>query len=221
MNLEILRNKIWANYFIIFTRFLIGFAFIPSGMVKVFGHRFTSLPDSTPVGHFFETLYNVELYWFFLGFAQVLAAFLLMTQRFATIGAILFLSIISNILVITLSMDFSFTYVITSLMFLATLLLVIWDYQKIYTLFLPSSKNQVIEIKPDLISTLWEKYGTFLGLFLIGVCCMPYTIDRSLVNSVTYFYIPLVLILTSLGFVLYKDYKNFKTMKLKSSANRN
>lgn len=95
------------------------------------------------------------------------------------------------------------------------------DHQQIYILFLPSSKNQVMEIKPDLISTLWEKYGTLLGLLLIGVCCMPYTIDRSLVNWVTYFYIPLVLILISFGFVLYKDHKNFKTIKLQPSSIRN
>lgn len=212
MNLESLRNKIWVNYFIIFTRFLIGFAFIPSGLVKVFGHRFTSLPESNPVGRFFETLYHVELYWVFLGVFQVLAAFLLMTQRFATIGALLFFAIISNILVITLSIDFSYTYVITSFMFLATILLVIWDYQKIAVLFFSSSIKHEIMIKPDLISKLWENYGTFLGLFLIGVCCMPYTLNKELVNPVTYFFIPLFTVLTSFLYILYRDFKNFKSL---------
>lgn len=212
MKLESFRDRIWMNYFIVFIRFLIGFAFIPSGLVKVFGHRFTSLPDSNPVGHFFETLYHVELYWVFLGAAQVLAAFLLMSQRFATVGALLFLAIISNILVITLSMDFSYTHVITSFMFLATIVLIVWDYQKIAVLFFSSSVKYKVAVRPDLISKLWEKYGICLGVFLIGVCCMPYTLNKELVNSVTYFFMPLFITLISFSYVLYKDLKNFKVL---------
>ncbi len=70
---------------VIWTRYLIGFAFIPSGLKKLVGERFTQIPVSNPIGFFFEALYQSGIYWNFLGFIQVLAAFLLMTQRFGTV----------------------------------------------------------------------------------------------------------------------------------------
>lgn len=96
-----LRQNKWMNYYILFTRFLIGFAFIPSGLSKLVGDRFTTIPTTEPIGYFFEGFYQTGLYWNFLGLCQVTAAFLLITQRYATIGALLFLGIITNIVVIT------------------------------------------------------------------------------------------------------------------------
>nr|WP_314495991.1 DoxX family protein [uncultured Chryseobacterium sp.] len=210
MFIDNIRKNIPANYFIIFTRLLIGFSFIPSGLIKVFGQRFTSLPDSNPVGHLFESFYQLGLYWNFLGLAQVLAALLLMSQRFATLGALLFLPIISNILMITLSIDFSYTYVITTLLFFAVLLLLLWDYQKIVPLFLSSSKTQTIVIGPDLISVRWQYYGTYLSLFLTAVCCMPYIFSKESVNPAVYFIAPLFITLFSFLFMLYTDIKKYK-----------
>ena len=112
-----IRNKKWLNTIVILTRFLIGFAFIPSGLKKVMGVRFTQLSISEPIGFFFEALYRSGIYWNFLGWAQLIAALLLMTQRFATLGAIFFFFIISNIWMITLSLNFSGTWVIIDRMF--------------------------------------------------------------------------------------------------------
>lgn len=36
------------------TRVLLALAFMPSGLVKLLGQRFTTLPVTTPVGHFFD-----------------------------------------------------------------------------------------------------------------------------------------------------------------------
>lgn len=129
------RNTLWLNTFVILTRYLIAFAFIPSGFKKILGERFTQLGSDSPIGFFFEALYQSGFYWNFLGWAQVVAAFLLMTQRFATIGAIFFFFIISNIWIITISLHFSGTWVITSLMFLAVVMLLIWDFHKLKSIF--------------------------------------------------------------------------------------
>lgn len=42
---------IGANYFIMFTHFLMVLSFLPTGLVKVFDQRFTAMPDSNFVGH--------------------------------------------------------------------------------------------------------------------------------------------------------------------------
>ena len=64
-----------------------------------------SLIDGSPihsVGHMFETLYQSGLYWKFIGISQLIAAFLLMTQRFSKLGALSFFPIILNIFFIYL-----------------------------------------------------------------------------------------------------------------------
>ena len=69
-------NRIYnKRIFVIFTwgtRILLFLAFLPSGLKKVLGERFTILSIETPVGFFFEGLYRTGFYWNFLGFMQLL-----------------------------------------------------------------------------------------------------------------------------------------------------
>ncbi|WPO82052.1 DoxX family protein [Chryseobacterium sp. JJR-5R] len=131
MDFQRLRTNRINQWIIIHLRYLIGFAFIPSGLVKVMGHRFTTIETDNPVGYFFEALYQSGMYWNFLGWVQVIAGILLITQRYATLGALMFFAIISNIWIITLSMSFNGTWIITSLMMFAVIILLIWDKHKL------------------------------------------------------------------------------------------
>ncbi|MCD9853108.1 DoxX family protein [Epilithonimonas sp. JDS] len=126
-----LRNNRTLNLLIIGIRFLVGFAFIPSGLKKVLGERFTSIGTDHPIGYFFEAMYRTGFYYEFLGFCQLLAAFLLFTQKFATLGALMFFGIILNICVLTISMHFTGTWIITSLMLFAGTVLLVWDWNKL------------------------------------------------------------------------------------------
>ncbi len=115
-----LKSYFLVQLFIIYTRYLIGGAFVFACMIKIKGKRFTTYSqEDAPLGstmHFFEVLYQTGLYWQFIGWAQLLAGFLLMTQRFAKLGAVVNLPIILNVFVITISMEFGGTPVITGLM---------------------------------------------------------------------------------------------------------
>jgi hypothetical protein len=133
------RKKRHLNTFVILTRYLIGFAFIPSGLTKVLNERFTRISTDNPIGFFFEGLYQSGVFWQFIGWSQLIAAFLLMTQRFASVGALLYLPLITSIWIITCSMHFTGTWLITSLMLLACLGLIAWDYQKWKRLFYPDN----------------------------------------------------------------------------------
>ncbi|MBS1545002.1 MAG: DoxX family protein [Bacteroidetes bacterium] len=124
------RKRRWLSFAVIWSRYLIGFAFIPSGMTKLLGNRFTSLPVSDPVGYFFEAMYRTGWYWNFLGGAQLTAALLLMTQRFASAGNLIFFPLSLNIFLITWSVGFKGTVYITGLMLMASLGLLLWDYPK-------------------------------------------------------------------------------------------
>lgn len=65
------------------TRILFATAFIPTGLVKLLGLRFTSIPTSDPIGAFFEAMYQTGGYWRFLGATQVAAGLLLLVPRAA------------------------------------------------------------------------------------------------------------------------------------------
>lgn len=134
-----MKNKSWIQIFIIYLRYLIGFAFIFASLVKIQGLRFTAESGAeNPINsafHFFETLYESGVYWRFLGLAQFVTGTLLVTQRLAKLGAILFLPIIANVFVITISYDFGGTSIITGLMLISTLFLLYWDWDSLKILF--------------------------------------------------------------------------------------
>jgi hypothetical protein len=115
----------------VISRILLALAFVPSSIVKVMGQRFTSISASTPIGYFFEALYQSGAYWRFLGLAQLVSAILLLIPKTSTLGAVLCFPIILNIFIITVSLHFTGTPVITGLMLLASLFLVCWDYHRV------------------------------------------------------------------------------------------
>lgn len=162
-----IKNKIWAQVFIIYTRYLIGATFVFASLIKIKGHRFTRESGAeNPINsawHFFETMYQSGLYWKFIGFGQLIAGLFLMTQKYAKLGAVMFFPIIANIFVITLSYDFNYTPVITGLMLLANLLLLIWDWEELKILF---NLTPIIDKKKRLEhDKIWQVIGLLLFLF--------------------------------------------------------
>ena len=145
-----LKSFFLAQIFIIYTRYLIGGAFVFSSIIKIKGKRFTTnSQEDAPLGsamHFFETLFQTGFYWQFIGWAQLLAGFLLMTQRYAKLGALVNFPILLNVFVITISMDFGGTPLITGLMLAANLMLLIWHWGELKSLinlpYAPEAKDQ-------------------------------------------------------------------------------
>lgn len=124
-----------ARLFTLGTRVLLAVGFLPSGVVKLMGERFTKLGIETPVGFFFEAFYRSGFYWNFIGAAQLLAALLLLVPRTRVLGAVVYFPIILNIFLITWSMHFQGTPVVTGLMLLGATWLLLWDVRTIRCLF--------------------------------------------------------------------------------------
>jgi hypothetical protein len=154
MKLESLLDDIHAKVtgsrmlqiFTAFTRILLFIGFTPPSIKKILNQPFTILPDSNPVGHYFNALYQTGFYYQFIGWAQLTAAVLLLFPRTAHLGALMFLPIIVNIAVLTTSVGFVGTWIVTILMSLAALYLVAWDYDR---------------LKPVLFFRRAEKSGLF------------------------------------------------------------
>ena len=126
---ELRRNK-WLRYFAIFCRIALALGFIPSGIVKVMGERFTALPSNHPLGHYFDALHLTGYYYTFIGVSQLITALLLLIPRTALLGAIFYFPIILNICVLTYAVRFEGTRIAT-LMLLANLFLLVWDYDRL------------------------------------------------------------------------------------------
>ena len=141
----------WLQLFTAFTRILLAVAFIPPSIPKILHRPFTVLPDSDPVGHYFAALYQTGFYYDFLGWAQLTAALLLLFPRTAHLGAMMFLPIIANVAVLTTSVGFKGTWILTIMMCLAALWLVAWEFDR---------------LKPLLFRRRGERTRTFRLQFL-------------------------------------------------------
>jgi hypothetical protein len=186
--LDDLHSRATANrYLQIFTamtRILLFVGFTPPSIVKILNHPFTVLPDSNPVGHYFNALYQTVFYYQFLGWAQLLAAVLLLFPRTAHVGALLFLPIIANIAVLTTSVGFQGTWIVTILMTLAATYLVAWDYPRLKPILFSKAREKARFVKYEfvllpalfmiggaVVATIWWLIGlgNFQNYFKIGV----------------------------------------------------
>lgn len=121
----------WLQLFTVFTRVLLAVGFIPPSIPKILHKPFTVMPDSNPVGAYFNALYNTGFYYEFIGWTQLIAALLLLFPRTSHLGALMFLPIIVNVAVLTTSVGFVGTWLITILMCFAAAWLVAWEYDRL------------------------------------------------------------------------------------------
>ncbi|HKX82589.1 MAG TPA: hypothetical protein VJL58_00085, partial [Pyrinomonadaceae bacterium] len=131
-------HRWYLQLFTAFIRCLLAIGFIPPSIPKILHKPFTVLPDSNPVGHYFNALYQTGFYYEFIGWSQIVAALLLLFPRTAHIGALMFLPIILNIAVLTSSVGFKGTWVITIMMSLAAVWLVAWEYDRLKPIVFPA-----------------------------------------------------------------------------------
>ena len=141
------------KFFTAFVRVLLAFAFVPPSIPKILHRPFTMLSENNPVGDYFAALYRTGFYYDFIGWSQLFAAVLLLIPRTSHLGALLFFPIIINITVLTNSVGFKGTWLVTILMTLACTYLVCWDYPKWKSvLFYREQNDQYVSGKISLIA---------------------------------------------------------------------
>ena len=177
--LDRIRSLVFLQVFTIYVRYLIGGAFVISAFtLNKLGLYDAPAPYAgqspieqlDPIGRFFRVMFDSGLYWNFIGWSQVLTGLLLMTQKFARLGVLIFFVIILNIFVITVSFGFTGTPVVAGLMLLAIFYLLIWD--------LPAFLPLVFEGHVQPLSTLqlagngfwiWLGVIQFVSIWVIGI----------------------------------------------------
>lgn len=163
------KQKTFLQIFTIYLRYLIGGAFVIAafGMGKVSGtsnlmySMDKPIQDLEPIQQFFRVMTDSGLYWKFIGWTQIVAGFLLMTQRFARLGALIFFGLILNIFIITVAYKFTGTPFVTGLMLLATTYLLVWDLRALQ--FLVRDDVQPVRLS---LSVIQHSYWMWLGLLM-------------------------------------------------------
>jgi uncharacterized membrane protein YphA (DoxX/SURF4 family) len=113
-----------------------GLTFIISGIRKLPGVKFTTLPIDNPVGFYFEAMHSTGFYWNFIGYFQILIGTLIFFNRFVVISSLLMMPVVINIFLVSIALNMRGTPIITSAMVLGNLLLLIWHIKNYKTLFI-------------------------------------------------------------------------------------
>jgi uncharacterized membrane protein YphA (DoxX/SURF4 family) len=146
--------------FIVNLRFLLGFALLPAGLKKVLGEPFTDPANSGPFHDFLDAFHATGFFYTFVGLLQVLASLLLLTQRRAGLGLVLFMPMITAILVFCWSTAVYPTAIVVTLMTLGGLALCLWHLPELLRL------QPVRPPAGDL--RIWGHAGLALFLFWVG-----------------------------------------------------
>lgn len=106
-----------------------GLTFIISGIRKLPGVKFTTLPVDNPVGHYFDAMHQLGFYWNFIGYFQILLGLLMLFNRTVVASIIMALPITINIFLVSVALKMTGTPFITAAMVLGNLFLLLWHYE--------------------------------------------------------------------------------------------
>lgn len=195
MKLEFLLNKTfksvrenrWHWFFYLFCRIALAIGFLIAGMVKIMGERFANgLNEIHPMGTYLVALHHTGYYYTFIGIAQVLAALLLLVNRTALIGALLYFPIILNIWILSLAVRFDGSYISSSWMVLANLYILCYHYDRLRTLWVKDpSKNlsAFTRLKPKSYKFPFMFFGASFLVLLIPILVYRFGYDALPRNS--------------------------------------
>lgn len=186
-------------------RLFVGFAFVPAGLKKLLDQPFTDPTRTGPFHEFLHAFHATGAFYSFVGLVQLVAAVLLMTQTWATLGALLALPIITAITVFCWSTLAIPTASVASLMWLGIVALLVWDFEALAPLFrradaAPPPSPEAVAPRPIDLS-VWRRCGAGI-LTLYAASCLffggvyrPKGVD---LKEPAFYVLPLILLLPAI-----------------------
>lgn len=150
---------------IVAIRLFLGIIFFTAGMAKLFyEHKFPGLIG--PVWLEDELApHGLGLYARFIAASQILVGLLLLTQRFATLGAILLFPMLLNIFMVTVSLEWQGTPYVNFVLLLLNAWLLAYDYHKLK--FILTEETEPLKQMPLKRKSL--KADAIWALALVGI----------------------------------------------------
>ncbi len=202
------RSTRWVHLGVVNLRFLIAFAFIPAALKKLLDQPFTDPSNHGPFHDFLHALQATGWFYQVVGIVQLVAATLLFTQRFATIGALMAIPVLTAITAFCWSTRVIPTAIVATLMLLGTVGLLLWDFDKWRGVFASDRRPQEIHVVPPTAAIdlrLWTYCGVAILVLYLGTSVLhggvyrPRRIDLS---EPAFYVLPAVLLLPIITFVI-------------------
>lgn len=199
---------------VINVRLLLGFAFLPAGLKKLLGQPFTDPQNTGSFHEFLHAFHATGFFYQFVGIVQLTIAVLLLTQKYSTLGALMALPVFGTIAVFCWSTQVVFTATMVTLMLLATIGLVGWDYGKWRGVFdgrdAEGSDHHEVH-SPPVDMQLWQRCGSAIVAVYVGICIYTQGIYRprgvELQNPAFYIF-PLIALLPVVTFAIEQVRRN-------------
>lgn len=198
----------WTNLFVVNLRIFLGFAFVPAGLKKLLYQPFTDPAKTGDFHEFLHAFYATGYFYQFVGIMQLTAAVLLMSQRFATAGALLALPTFTAVTVFCWSTRAYFTAVMATLMLLGIIGLLIWDVRKWRLLFASDRRATDVHLPalaPVVDLGLWQRCGLAILALYLTVCALDGGIYRPTgveLDTPEFYVFPALLLLPIVTFVI-------------------
>lgn len=186
-----------ANLAVANLRIAIGFAYIPAGLKKVLGQPFTDPGNRGAFHDFLHAFLATGGFYRFVGVLQLVAAVLLMTQRRATLGAVLALPIATAIAGFCWSTARPPTVIVTTLIVVGLLGLIAWEPRAWLGLVAPTAPPPAAP-PPPIDLTLWALCGLAVIASYAALCLAVgevYRPRRPTPDSAAYYVLPAMVLL--------------------------
>jgi hypothetical protein len=165
----------WLNLYL---RFSLGTAMIGYGAFKVISSQFApptldrllqSYGDSSPMGLLWTFMGASEPYTMFVGFAEMIAGILLFPRKTSTLGALMSIGVLSNVVALNFSYDVPVKLYSSHLLAMAVFL-ALPDARRLANFFVLDRPVECVRAEPLFRRPLWHRSAlVFSSLFLIAV----------------------------------------------------
>ncbi|NVO30801.1 DoxX family membrane protein [Hymenobacter lapidiphilus] len=156
------------------SRLLLGALMLGGGLYKLSDNHLPGLMGP-PMDHVFLARHQLELFAQFIGGAQLLIGLLLLTGRFALLGAVLLVPMWLNIIFLTWSQHWTGTPFLTTGFLVLTVGLLLHDFARLKLLFYPPQNPDELRALPLRTAGLGREslWWLALGITLGGALLYP------------------------------------------------
>jgi len=165
----------WLNLYV---RFSLGAVVIGYGAFKVISSQFPaptldrlmqSYGESSPMGLLWTFMGASEAYTMFVGFAEMISGILLFPRKTTTLGALMSIGVLSNIVALNFSYDVPVKLYSSHLLAMAIFLL-LPEARRLVNFFILNRPAECVRVQPLFRRPLWHRGALVIAsLFLIAV----------------------------------------------------
>ena len=161
-------SRFW-HFAVVSTRIFLGLLFFTGGMSKLM-----PFPGVMGPTWLIERLaeHGLELYGYFIAYSQVTIGLLLLSQRFATLAAIMLMPLLLNMLMVTISMHWRGTPYVIAGFILMNIFLLIADYHRLKYILFP--RTEALREPPLRRPHLRLDGLTLFGMAVLILCPILY-----------------------------------------------